>query len=125
MSDKNRLEEYVRALIEAEEAKIAAKSTVVMFFLILDCIMCSIVIAMSPHPFAVGVVLALVHGISAFLVWKSFEDKQKLAEAKRDLLHPTEGEEGFVVAIKKQIGEIFTGAFGKKFTGVRKTDDIK
>ena len=121
---KNRLEEYVRAIIDAEEAKMTKAVFLIAMVVIIASVFFTMLIVVSSQPVIVGFVIVLAVAIFARIVHNKYSKKQEIAERKRDLLHPVDGEEGALVTAKKKIEEMLTGAFGKKFTGVRNTDDL-
>lgn len=123
MSKKNRLEEYIKALIEAEEAKMSVQLILLVGSVVLFLIVATVIIATTQNPFLAGAIISGVVIVVSGFAAKHFLKKQATAEQRRDLLHPTEGEEGLIVAIKKQISDTITGMFGNKFTGLKKTQD--
>lgn len=124
MAQKNRLEEYIKALIKAEESRMTVNIILLIGSLVLFMTVCMVIIVTSKSPILAGaIIIALVTAVGYFLV-KRLRREQAEAEKKRDLLHPTEGDEGLIVSIKKQINDTIVGLFGKKFTGLRTKDDL-
>ena len=123
MNKKNRLEEYIKALIEAEEARMSVQLIFLVGSVVLFLVVTTVIVATTQKPILAGTIIsALVIAAAGFAI-KHLLKKQATAEQKRDLLHPTEGEEGLIVAIKKQVSDTMIGMFGKKFTGLKKMQD--
>jgi len=81
-------------------------------------------IAVSSEPVILGSSIIIAVSILALILHNKYSKEQKIAEQKRDLLHPTDGEEGALFVAKKKINEIFTGTLDEIIKSVRTKDDL-
>lgn len=120
---KQRLEKYVDAIIKAEEAKFQRFLCNIAFTVLALSTMSTYIVVISNSPALTTLALLVVYLSVGYLWNKNLKEKEEKAKIAQELLHPTEGEEGAYNAAKKAINDSMN-AFGKKFLGLRRKDEI-
>lgn len=117
---KEKIEAYIKALIEFQEARFKIEIIKLVVAIILVNMVITLTLLWSPY-LAIGYAIVLFAWFlpkANKVLQKDLLDKQKAIET----LHPFDGQEGAVKTLQGQLADFLEGLFGKKFIGVKKFD---
>lgn len=120
---RQRLEKYVDAIIKAEEAKFQRFLSNIAFIVLCLSALSTYIVVISNSPALTAFALFILYLSVGYRLNNKLKEKEEKAKRTQELLHPTEGEEGAYNAAKKAINDSMN-AFGKKFLGLRRKDEI-